>query len=198
MTNACGRGRPLRRSGPAGTRGHLGSGSACPADDPALALVGDLSLVEARRFALAAQGFDRPRPRGRVTARHLARTIRQLGLPQVDGVNVVVARPLPGALLAPRALRPPAARRALLQGRVHRAARARGLDLPGRDLAGRRRPGWASTRPLCAAARGWRGAWRPSSTRTEGSVDTILTNRCSATSFHKERACIQAVLGVSL
>jgi len=48
-----------------------------------------LSLAEARRIALAAQGFDRPRPR-RVTARDLTRTIRQLGLVQIDYVNVLV------------------------------------------------------------------------------------------------------------
>src|SRR5437868_548089 len=49
----------------------------------------DLSLAEARRIALAAQGFDRPRP-GRVGVGHLRRTIRQLGLLQLDFVNVVV------------------------------------------------------------------------------------------------------------
>lgn len=49
----------------------------------------DLSLDEARRIALAAQGFDRPRPH-RVDARHLCRTIRQLGLLQIDYVNVLV------------------------------------------------------------------------------------------------------------
>lgn len=50
----------------------------------------DLSLIEARRIALAAQGFDRPRPRGRVDSRHLRGTIRQLGLLQIDYVNVLL------------------------------------------------------------------------------------------------------------
>lgn len=50
----------------------------------------DLSAAEARRLALAAQGFDRPRPRRRVGARDLRRTIRQLGLLQIDFVNVLV------------------------------------------------------------------------------------------------------------
>jgi uncharacterized protein YcaQ len=50
----------------------------------------DLSLSEARRTALAAQGFDRPRPAGRVGAAHFRRTIRQLGLVQLDFVNVLV------------------------------------------------------------------------------------------------------------
>ena len=51
---------------------------------------GDLARDEARRIALAAQGFDRPRPRGRVGAPALRRTIRQLGLLQMDFVNVLV------------------------------------------------------------------------------------------------------------
>jgi len=50
----------------------------------------DLSLPEARRLALAAQGLDRSRPPGRVDARHVRRTIRQLGLLQLDFVNVLI------------------------------------------------------------------------------------------------------------
>jgi uncharacterized protein YcaQ len=49
-----------------------------------------LSLSEARRIALAAQGFDRPRPTGAVALSHIRRTIRQLGLLQIDYVNVLV------------------------------------------------------------------------------------------------------------
>ncbi len=57
----------------------------------------ELSLSEARRIALAAQGFDRPRPHGRVGARDIARTIRQLKLVQIDFVNVLA----PAHYLAP-------------------------------------------------------------------------------------------------
>ena len=49
-----------------------------------------LSLEEARRVALAAQGFDEARPR-RATVGHLRSTIRRLGLLQIDCVNVVCA-----------------------------------------------------------------------------------------------------------
>jgi uncharacterized protein YcaQ len=49
-----------------------------------------LSLAEARRIALAAQGFHLRRPAGNVLARHLQDTIQRLGLVQLDYVNVLV------------------------------------------------------------------------------------------------------------
>lgn len=48
-----------------------------------------LTLDEARRIALAAQGFDRPRP-ARPGARQIGETIRRLGVVQIDCVNVVI------------------------------------------------------------------------------------------------------------
>lgn len=49
-----------------------------------------ISLAEARRIALAAQGFDRSRPRSPINAGHIGRVIRRLGLLQLDYVNVLV------------------------------------------------------------------------------------------------------------
>jgi uncharacterized protein YcaQ len=49
----------------------------------------ELSLEEARRLALAAQGFDRPRP-SRVDAGHVHDTMRRLGLVQLDFVTVLL------------------------------------------------------------------------------------------------------------
>ena len=49
-----------------------------------------LSQGEARRVALAAQGFQSARPRGEVDRRHIRRVVRKLGLLQLDFVNVLV------------------------------------------------------------------------------------------------------------
>ena len=52
----------------------------------------DFSSREARRIALAAQGFDRRRCTGRVGLSDLRRVIRQLGLLQIDYFNVLGPR----------------------------------------------------------------------------------------------------------
>ncbi|MGQ0480862.1 MAG: winged helix-turn-helix domain-containing protein [Pseudonocardia sp.] len=51
---------------------------------------GALTISQARRAALAAQGFAEPRPRGPLTRRHLARLTDRLRLLQLDSVNVAV------------------------------------------------------------------------------------------------------------
>jgi len=48
-----------------------------------------LSLAQARRIALAAQGLDKERPAGPVSARAVGRTFARLHLVQIDSVNVV-------------------------------------------------------------------------------------------------------------
>jgi uncharacterized protein len=48
-----------------------------------------LSLAEARRIALRAQGLGAARPRGAVARRHLERVLETIGLLQIDSVNVL-------------------------------------------------------------------------------------------------------------
>jgi uncharacterized protein YcaQ len=48
-----------------------------------------LTAGEARRIALAAQGFGQPRPEGEVGKRQLVKLVERLGVVQIDSVNVV-------------------------------------------------------------------------------------------------------------
>ena len=52
-------------------------------------MAASLSLQQARRIALAAQGLDKVRPTGPVTSRAAGRTFARLQLVQIDSVNVL-------------------------------------------------------------------------------------------------------------
>ena len=49
-----------------------------------------LSIADARRIALAAQGFDTARPKTKATQRHVDALMARLGVVQIDSVNVLV------------------------------------------------------------------------------------------------------------
>jgi uncharacterized protein YcaQ len=54
-----------------------------------MAVPDSLSVAQARRIALAAQGFTDPAPGGATDMRHLRRVLRRLHLIQMDSVNVL-------------------------------------------------------------------------------------------------------------
>jgi uncharacterized protein len=82
-----------------------------------MAVPDSLSVAQARRIALAAQGFTDPKPGGGTDMRHLRRVLRRLHLIQMDSVNVLQRAhfmplysrlgPYPVQLLERAAYRPP-------------------------------------------------------------------------------------------
>ena len=117
---------------------------------------GQLSNAQARRLALGAQGFNDPRPTGRVDRRHLRRVVDRMGLIQIDSVNVLVrSQELP--LFArlgphPRTLIDDATRHGdLFEFWVHEACHVPIELHPLQRWAMRDHPRWKSLRSWAAA-----------------------------------------------
>jgi uncharacterized protein YcaQ len=104
---------------------------------------------QVRRIALAAQGFDRPRPAGRIDIRHLRGVVRRVDLLQIDAVQTVERAqylpvfsrlgPYPRDLLDDAAYR----RRELFEAWAHEASLVRIERWPA---LGHRHGHWASRR----------------------------------------------------
>lgn len=104
---------------------------------------------QVRRVALAAQGFDRPRPAGRIDIRHVRAVIRRLDLLQIDAVQAVERAqyvplysrlgPYPTALLDVAAYR----RRELFEAWAHEASL---VAIDRWPALGHRRAHWSGRR----------------------------------------------------
>lgn len=108
-----------------------------------------LRADQVRRIALAAQGFDRPRPGGRIDIRHLRRVLGRLDLLQIDAVQTVERAqylpvfsrlgPYPTTLLDDAAYR----RRELFEAWAHEASL---VSVDRWPALGYRRGHWAGRR----------------------------------------------------
>ena len=115
----------------------------------------ELSIAQARRLALGAQGFNDPRPTGRVDRRHLRHVVDRMGLIQIDSVNVLVRSqelPLFACLGAhPRTLIDDATRHGdLFEFWVHEACHVPIELYPLQRWAMREHPRWKSLRSWAA------------------------------------------------
>ena len=66
---------------------------------PPLPSPSTLTAAAARRIALAAQGFDRPRPGRPPSVNQIAALVGRLGVLQLDSVNVFLPRSLHAGVL---------------------------------------------------------------------------------------------------